>query len=93
MSADSLDPVLRAFADEACRLEPRVRAVSFRPGDHRTVMILELLDVPREIATRLYKALKTYASVNGVDCDVVTLNSTTPKFVANPHIPKGWPPE
>ena len=90
--ADAVDPALLAFADEARRIEPRVRAVSFRPGDQRTVLLIEIVDVPREVTKRLYDRLKTYRDVNGVACDVLIMNSSTPQFVKKPEIPSGWPP-
>ncbi len=91
--SDEVDPDLLAFAAEARRIEPRIRGLSFRPGDHRTVMLLVLLDAPREVTKRLYDHLKTYREANEVDCDVLITNSTTPKFKGPIEIPKGWPPE
>lgn len=90
--SNDVEPALQAFADEAVSIESRVRAVSFRPGDQRAVMLLDVFDAPREATLRLYERLKTYREVNGVECDVLITNSTTAAFVTRPDIPGGWPP-
>lgn len=90
--SDEFEPALLAFAAEARRVEARIRGISFRAGDTRTVMLLTLLDAPREVTKRLYDRLKTYREANGVNCDVLITNSTTPKFLGPPKFPEGWPP-
>lgn len=91
--SEQLDPALRDFADTERLFEPRTRGISFRPGDPRTVVLIVTVDAAREVTKRLYDRLKTYRAVNGVDCDVLITNSTTPKFGSHPDIPDGWPPD
>ena len=91
--SDEIDPVLREFADTARRIEPRIRGISFSPGDQRTVMLIVTVDAARETTKRLYEGLKAYRAANGVDCDVLITNSTTPRFESPPRIPDGWPPD
>jgi hypothetical protein len=55
-------------------------------------MLIVTVDAARETTKRLYEGLKAYRAANGVDCDVLITNSTTPRFESPPRIPDGWPP-
>lgn len=90
---DELEAALLAFAAEARRIEPRVHRVSFRDGEQRTVLLLELLDAPPEVMNRLQGLLGTYRMVKGIDCDVIVTNSTKPKFLGPPEVPDCWQPK
>jgi hypothetical protein len=91
---DDLDDALRAVADHAREIEPRIEGVSFRRGDARMVMLLTMQpDQPREVTHRLYRRLQEYREAEHVECDVLIVNGTTPAFASRPQIPDALPPD
>lgn len=88
---DDLDPDFATLADEARRLEPRVRRVSTRTSeDFKTVLIIEMAGLTTPEVGALSDALKAFRRRRDLAAEFLIVNTTGGGFV--PRVPSGWPP-